>query len=313
MNTPERISGPDVLHIGFSKCASTFLQAFFQGHPDVFLVNQSHYLAPFELSEYPDRKDEYLERFSGAMTTQVRLESDEHIVLPLFHPVLGAAATTLESVEEVSQRIKSIAPDAKIVIVIRNQCGMLVSRYSEFVICGGTKTFDEFVSEFLNCSVDGENYFQNYYAQILQVFENDFSTHNVLLLLQENLRGNEEATIRQLSEFLGIEERRPYSRGVISRRVGLSKLGIKVVRALNRVLVKKPKQSYHEAEVRIPFLLYKIILRVIRLTDYYLPKVIKGDKDAILTDELRQRIKDEFADDNAVLAERLGVDLSRLG
>jgi hypothetical protein len=111
---------------------------------------------------------------------------------------------------------------------------MLVSRYSEFVICGGTKTFDEFVSEFLNCSVDGENYFQNYYAQILQVFENDFSTHNVLLLLQENLRGNEEATIRQLSEFLGIEERRPYSRGVISRRVGLSKLGIKVVRALNR-------------------------------------------------------------------------------
>jgi hypothetical protein len=44
-----------------------------------------------------------------------------------------------------------------------------------------------------------------------------------------------------------------------------------------------------------------------------LPKVIKGDKDAILTDELRQRIKDEFADDNAVLAERLGVDLSRHG
>src|SRR5690606_20513941 len=101
---------PDAFHVGFSKCASTFLQTWFDEHPGIFLVNQSHYLAPFGFSAYPEDKEGYLSLFDGAHQDQVRLESDEHILLPLFHPVLGAAATTIDSVREVSTRIRSLRP-----------------------------------------------------------------------------------------------------------------------------------------------------------------------------------------------------------
>jgi len=243
----------------------------------------------------------------------VRLESDEHILMPLFHPVLEAAATTLDSVVEVSARIKLIQPDAKIIIVIRNQTDLIVSRYSEFILGGGKCGFDEFVSEFLQCSKDGVNYYQNYYAKIMRIFHADFSADNVLVLLQEELARDERLTIERLSNFLGIEFRRPSQRGMISRRVGLSSLGIKVIRGINRVLVKRPKRSFNEAQVRIPFLLYKVMQRALRIVDYYLPKAVKGDKNAILTDAAKTRIIDEFSEDNKSLAELLCKDLAVLG
>lgn len=304
---------PDVLHIGFSKCASTFLQAFFEEHPGIFLVNQSHYLAPFDFSEYPERRDDYFALFREAAPNQVRLESDEHIVLPLFHPVLEAAATTLDSVVEVSARIKSIQPDCRIIMVIRNQTDLIVSRYSEYVICGGKLSFSDFVGEFLCSSRDGLNYYQNCYAAITRVFRDDFGEDNVLVLLQEELARDEPAVIRTLSEFLGVEALRPSRRGLVARRVGLSRLGIGFLRTFNRVFVKRPKRSFHEAQVRMPFLLYKVLQRSIRMLDYYLPKALKGDKNSILDEATARRIRDTFAEDNRRLADLLGRDLAALG
>jgi hypothetical protein len=71
--------------------------------------------------------------------------------------------------------------------------------------------------------------------------------------------------------------------------------------------------SFREAEVRIPFLIYKVLQRVLRIADFYLPGRLKGDKNAILTDAARQRIISEFAADNANLGRKLGRDISVLG
>lgn len=304
---------PDAIHIGFSKCASTFLQAYFDQHPQIYLVNQSHYLAPFALSSFPDGNDSYKKLFDGAGSGQVALESDEHIVLPLFHPVLGSAATTLESVVEVAARISSIRPGARIIVVIRNQVGMLISRYSEYILCGGIRSFAEFVGEFLCCSSDGINYYQNYYSRILDILVAEFGAKNVLMLLQEELAQDEDSTISALSEFLDVEFLRPEERGMVSRRVGLSDLGIKVVRCLNKLVVREPKQSYKEAEVRVPFLIYKVLQRGLRVLDYYLPRSIKGNKEEILTSSIENRIRATFGEDNARLSEMLGRDISDLG
>ncbi len=308
-----RSSGPDALHIGFSKCASTFLQNFFSSHPDIFLVNQSHFFAPFAFSTFDAGRDSYLQLYEDARDDQLKLESDEHIVLPLFHPVLSAAATTLESVEEVALRIKQINPDARIVIVIRSQVKLIVSRYSEYILGGGQFEFDHFVDEFLSCSLDKENYYQNYYAKILEIFERQFSPRNVLILLQEDLSRNENQTIEKLCSFLRIRKHQPTKSGFIARRVGLSRLGLKVTRTFNRFLVIEQEMSSKRARSRIPYLLYKVLLRTIRIADYYLPDRIKGDKNSILTPATERRIRMEFENDNAELAKLLDRDLSKLG
>ena len=304
---------PDVVHVGFSKCASTFLQTFFEAHPDVYLVNQSHFFAPFEISNFEEGKEHYSRLFQHARDGQVRLESDEHIVLPLFHPVLLAAATTLTAVTEVSARIKAIQAHARIIIVIRNQVDLIVSRYSEYVLGGGKENFEFFVNEFLKCSTDGQNYYQNYYSQIIDILHRDFGADNVLVLLQEELAADEKGSIEKLCRFLGTRLLYPHNKGPVSRRIGLSKMGIGVMRAVNRSIVTRQEMSRNRAHVRVPYLLYKLIQRSIRTIDYYLPKKIKGDKNTILSQATRLRIRQEFEEDNSRLAALLAKNLSSLG
>ena len=306
-------SRPDALHVGFSKCASTFLQHFFESHPDIYLINQSHFFAPFDFSDYPRGTDKYRRLYEGASDSQVALESDEHILLPLFHPVLLAAATTMDSVTEVAGRIKAVAPSARIIMVVRSQANLIVSRYSEYILGGGTRDFEGFVSEFLQCSTDGVNYFQNYYARIARIFFEAFGEKNVLVLTQEGLSRDEEATIARLCRFLGVPMRRPARADSISRRVGLSRLGITVMKAFNRLVVRRQEMSSRRADVRIPYLLYKILQRMIRMADYYLPVSLKGDKNAVMSTGMRARIREIFAEDNENFSSLIGTDLKKFG
>ena len=306
-------SVPDVLHVGFSKCASTYLQTFFQQHPELFLVIKSHFFTPFEHCSFESSPDTYYNLFKTARSNQICLESDEHILLPVHHPVLDSAATTLESVSEVSQRIKSVQPKAKIILVVRNQVDLIVSRYSEYLLAGGKLGFDNFVGEFLACGEDGKNYYQNYYSRILDIFEDDFSPPSVLILLQEEFQRDEADTVRQICQFLGIAVRQTPGDDLRSRRVGLSRRGMKMMRGLNRRFVIRPAKSYKRAEVRFPYFLYKACQVSIRIADHYLPKSMKGDKKELLCPEIVARIRGEFAQDNARHAEMLGKDLLSLG
>lgn len=318
-NNSDRSTGPNsprtpqAFHVGFSKCASTFLQTYFEEHSSVFLVNQSHYVAPFSLSEFPQGLGEYYARFNDARSGQVSLESDEHIIMPIFHPTLGAAATTMGSVGEVISRMKLINTEAKVIVVVRNQISLLASRYSEYVLCGGTKSVDEFVDEFLCCSIDKENYYQNFYSRILIELREAFSSANVLLLFQEELASDESIVINKLSTFLGVDPLQPSKRGMVAKRIGLSPMGIRAMRLLNRAIVIKPKQSYNEAKVRIPFLLYKVIQRMVRILDFYAPRSLKGDKKYIISERQAARIASVFLEDNRKLQGLVDVDLAQLG
>ena len=158
---------PEVLHVGFSKCASTFLQAFFESHPQIYLVNQSHYFSPFQMDFYHKGKGWYSTLYQQAGKDQKKLESDEHIIMPLLHPILQSAATTIDSVKEVTERMIETNPSVKVILIVRNQLSLMVSRYSEFLLCGGKNDFETFVEEQLSCSKDGRNYYENFYFQIL--------------------------------------------------------------------------------------------------------------------------------------------------
>jgi hypothetical protein len=86
------------------------------------------------------------------------------------------------------------------------------------------------------------------------------------------------------------------------------------MRTWNRMVITEPEEAhYKRAVARIPYFLYKFVLRAIRVVDYYLPKRFKGDKKAMLTAGIVQKIKNEFSEDNKRLAELLKKDLAALG
>lgn len=303
---------PDVLHIGFSKCGSTFLQAFFRQHPEIYLTHKLHFFSPFPFSNY-DLGEEYYSKFFKDSDFKIKIDSDEHIILPIYHPVLGSAATTKESVIEVCDKIKNFVPSVKIILVIRNHKSLLLSRYSEYLLGGGKVDFKVFVKENLCCSIDKKNYFQNYYFDIIKTLNHYFGKENVLVLMQEELLKNGDKAIQSLCAFLNIKTIFPAVKKIRDKRVGLSLTGMRLMKMLNFLLVEKPELFDQKAKTRLPYWIYKFFLRVIRLIDYYLPISLKGSRSNLLTPELIKQIDSTFEKDNKELAAIFNNNINQLG
>lgn len=301
---------PQVLHIGFSKCASTYLRAVFRAQPRVHLVFKSGYFTPF-LS-----MDMTFEQYQAHFRSDdqiVNVESDEHLTLPGIHPELGVRSTSLEQFEAVADQIKSMLPDVRIVMVVRNQASLMVSRYSEFLITGGSLAFEDFASRLLADEHGVNRHFQNYYARIISILEQRFPKKNLLVMMQEAMRENPEATDRAIADILTLERLEPMKKGLRSERRSLSAAGLWLLRHLNRMLVIRSSVGGEAPETRVPLFIYRNIVRVVRALDYYLLRPFSADASVVLTSDLRSEILAHFRDDNIALQGYYGRDLTSLG
>lgn len=306
---------PEVMHIGYSKCASTFLQAYFENHDDIFLVNQSHFFSPFDMNTFDNGTEFYKEFYDKADADQVLMESDEHILMPLLHPTLMAAGSTIDSIQKISKMIELTQPKVKIIIVIRSQTSLIISRYSEYLLSGGKLKFDEFVTEFLKCSADGINYYENYYYQTLEIFKEKFGNKNILIFLQEELAKDRENVLQKMCDFIGVTFKIPEekNKSIRSSRFGLSMTAMKVVRLFNVLAIKNQSLAYQHAKARVPYFIYKISINGIRVLDFYLPKLLQGSKNNLLTEDVKIKISNIFKEDNIKLGDSLEKDMRSFG
>lgn len=286
----------EVIHIGFSKSASTFLQSLFEGNEELNFIYKSKRFSL--LDEDTDMVD-----LSESLTN---LESDEHIILPSHNDHLNVRTTRLEDVKKILIRIYNHNPDAKIILVLRSQLGLIPSRYSQYIVSGGDKSITEFVS-ILNGLEENEDDFQNYYFQIIKMMFEFFGKENTLILFFEEINSDRIGSIKKLSEFLNVSLV-PKESNILSRRKGLTKYGLRIIRFLNRFLVKNNENYKGVLETRIPVFLYKNIIRFVRLIDYFLPK----KKENISAKE-REYIIGKFKEDNHQLSEYLSKDIKPLG
>lgn len=301
---------PQVLHIGFSKCASTYLRAVFRAQPGVHLVFKSGFFTPLLSMEMTF--DQYQSLFRNEDQI-VNVESDEHLTLPGVHPELGVRSTSIEQFEEVADRIKKLLPDVRIVMVVRNQASLMVSRYSEFLITGGSLTFPEFASRLL-VDEDGVNrHFQNYYSRIIDILEQRFPKSNFLVMMQEAMREHPAETDRAIAAILSLERLEPMKKGLRSERRSLSKAGLSLLRRLNSFLVIKSSIGGEPPETRIPLAIYRNVVRAVRAVDYYLLRSFSADASKLLTSDLRKAILAHFKNDNLALQAYYGRNLSTLG
>jgi hypothetical protein len=301
---------PQVLHIGFSKCASTYLRALFRGHPRVHLAFKTGYFTPFLAATMTFQQ--YQEYFSDDPRT-INVESDEHLTLPGIHPVLGVRATNLGQFAEVADRIRDALPDVRLIMVVRNQASLIVSRYSEYLIQGGSLSFDDFADALLGRTIGRNDHFQNYYFQIVRLLEQRFSREQLLVLLQEEMRDDTPATIERISRFCGLDTPLAIRKGMLSERRSLSVAGMRLLAALNRVLVRQSSIGGAPPRTRVPLVAYLTVVKAVRALDYYLLRHMSADARSLLTKERVRDIQAAFASDNLDFQTHMARDLVRLG
>tara|TARA_R110002096_G_scaffold170131_13_gene342316 strand:- start:4193 stop:5071 length:879 start_codon:yes stop_codon:yes gene_type:complete len=287
----------EIIHIGFSKCASTFLQSLFSEVDGINYIYKSKRYSLLNENKKDIRLNKQL----------INLESDEHIVLPCYNHELNTHGTMLNTLELVLDNIYNKNPNTKLILVIREHKDLILSRYSQYVIGGGKETINDFVDILLGIGNTQQNYFQNYYYEIISLIERKFSKENLKVIIYEELKNSKDEIVLSLADYIGVYLV-PKESNIKSHRKGLSKSGLEILRLLNKVLIKEKKNIYDEYNAYIPAYFYKILVKIIRVFDYNMsPKKYK------LLASQSKYINELFAEDNIKLAKWFNKDLKKYG
>jgi hypothetical protein len=197
--------------------------------------------------------------------------------------------------------------------VIRNQASLMVSRYSEYLITGGSLSFEDFASRLMS-DEDGVNrHYQNYYSRLIETLVRRFPKENLLVMMQEAMRERPQAADAAVASVLGLARLEPMRKGLRSERRSLSIAGMSLLRHLNRRLVIQSSIGGAVPETRVPPFIYRNIVRAVRALDYYLMSKLSTDASSLLTSDRRHAILAHFRQDNLALQAYYGRDLEKLG
>lgn len=294
---------PLVIHVGYSKCMSTWLQELFQEHPDIGYAFKTNYFQLYD-SNFDRSSQWYISQFSrqGA----IYLESDEHLLLPEIDNDLWVNKSNIGKIDEVLTRIGSVVEKPKLLFVYRSQVDMILSRYIQYVRSGGKLSSTGFLEKVFK----NGNYreFCDYrFGKLHEVMAKKFGRDSIFSINMDVYKNNSALVLADLSSFLGvcIEDKQLPSSKV---NVSPSYLAIKLQLMLNRFMVTRKKTHNNRAKTRFGYLVWKGAMKLVEKVD----SIVVKDKQRykIFTKKDINEIQSEFVADNQVLESMTGVNLS---
>lgn len=186
-----------LIHIGYAKAGSTFLQRWFEAHPDLAYSagGLAGYRSVYALAA---------EAATGAGDGRWRVTSCENLAAPQADAGLqlvdyerAMRSSWAERQSAARARLLRTFPDAHILIVTRGFRSMILSSYSQYVRSGGSQDF-----ETLNQG-DRANHPWDFDA-LIQGYRKDFGEARVIVLPYELLRDDPARFTASLESRLGI-------------------------------------------------------------------------------------------------------------
>ncbi len=300
---------PDFIHAGYSKAASTWLQNLLRSREDIFFVYKTGFFLTLDSPEYEKGIEHYSRFFRGSSGYKVVIESQEHILLPGVHPELKCSTTNLNSVKSVLERIRKSLPGIRIIVIVRNQTDMLISRYLQYVLQGGSMRASEFMGRL---ALENNNYLEyaDYrYSQVISIMHELFGEKNTLVLFHEELKHDPGKFIETLSSFLncdlsGVDAGR-------KKNIGASPMGIELIRKLNTILVAEKETYESRTATRCPWFLWKATAYGIKTID----NIFSGNKSKtlLLSEREKKQIREIYKADNCRLANMFDKPLKNFG
>lgn len=180
-----------LIHIGYPKAASTFLQHYFSAHPNIFYTGSI-------LGSY---------KFSGEVEIQkaeFRKEQTHFVIseeqLSVWQGNLDIVGVKFKDYDIQAQQKKTALqlhaefPDAKILLITRGFVSAWQSMYSQYVSIGGFLSFPDF--EKANSKIFSDFYNYNF---LIEIYREIFGSNDVLILPFEMLKQNPSEFLRLIN------------------------------------------------------------------------------------------------------------------
>ncbi len=284
--------------MGAPKSGTTAMNDYLAGHPDIFMIEKELHFFGKDLKVRERIKEaDYLEKFSAAGAKKIR----------------GEASVWYLYSESAAYEIKSFAPAAKILIMLRNPVDVIYSLHSQHLY-DGNEVITEFEAaialdderrkgERLPDSVD---YFALppyrdtvlFSRQVKRYFD-VFGRDHVHVVLYDDFKANTKETVSETLSFLGVDPAVEVDTRIINANKAIKYF------YLHRLLRKPPAFMKKLVRFVLPDreLRHRIMKKLFALN-------IKVERREKLDEGIRGKLKAELADEVYLLGELIKRDLS---
>ena len=295
-----------LLHIGYHKTGTTWLQRHVFGDPGSGfsqIGGAQHLIAVNAFDFRPKR----IRKQMGRKVVQAQAQG--------LVPVLSSERLSGEphfggyDSELIADRLAAVFPDARILVVVREQTSMFLSIYKEYIRRGGAASLRQYLSapsdgywlpqfrfEFLE------------YHRLIRYYQDLFGAENVMVLPYELLLTQPGTFLGQIGEFVRIQIVQPQIRSV---NVSLSAFTLGLKRHLNRYLVldgpvnPAPPFDFPASNA--------LLERLCRLLDTKLPVAVHDRHEHRWRRHAAREVGSRYAQSNAVTSGLTGLDLRAFG
>lgn len=288
-----------ILHIGYSKAASTWLQNIFQQTATI------HYYHKPKLWRNSEGKifwsnDVLLNIVKENLNSgNPILISNEHLILPGIHPILKCATTNLSYVQNLAEFIVENLSDPKVILMIRRQDAIIASRYHQYIMQGGSLKFIDFLSHLMPDN-DPSEYCDYRFYGVISALKKIIGENNLIVKTVDEIKSNPDTFLKTCSEFIG--DRVALHENTFNRKinVGFSRFAAQIVRVINSLLVLEKENAEKRTLTRIPFKIWLYLVVAIWKLDNKI--FINRKRPPIMNAEQQATVRDIFKNDNLRLA-----------
>lgn len=304
----DKLSSEVLIHIGFHKTGTTWLQnLFFHKHPQFFYPYYGKNYITTKLFVEPDSFEFSPEVTKQALENDItKANSTGRILVISNERLCGRPNTGGRDKKELADRIKSVFPEAKVLIFIRNQFDMIVSTYGQYVKAGGPCSIERYLNGFQKFPSFTFSHFK--YCRLIKYYYELFGKENVAIYLYEDFKCNKQNVLNNLCDFMGIDKMDVSEIGNIVVNPSLSKTSLFFMRNLNKIFVRYGLNPCPLLPIRGAKRVEKYLFKRI---DKLLPGFLKNQ--SLLNDKWRQFISEYYKESNRELEKMLGISLKEKG
>lgn len=304
-----------IIHIGYQKTGSTFLQTHFFSRSDRGFNGPAQALSPaggaieqFVLAhpKYfdPAKSREYFEKYWC-------MEDSEDLIPVISHEDLSGDGIRSRYHEFiVANRIKKAFPDARILICVREQKSRIYSLYGQYVYLDGEWPINHFLGTGSeqqgfcpSCRLD---HFE--YHLLIEHYIDLFGADSVLVLPYEILRQNPATFIGLIYDY--VENTFDAEYDDIAENVGIGAATVELRRRLNRFFKRQPLWDGNYENTP---LFWRAKNRLCRYSARFAPESLNRRYENKLRDFIAERVSSYFNESNKITQRYIDFDLASLG
>ena len=212
--------------------------------------------------------------------------------------------------KKIAKMLNVCFPNAKILIVIREQKSFIMSNYFQYLSIGGTYG----LGRYLNTKYDGKRPFfmPNHinYTFLVKEYQELYGKKNVLILPYEMFKGEPELFFYKLGDFLNLEIKvnEKCLRSTVNKKK--YKFSMYYLRFMNLFKSSASVNNYSFFCGRYSRFVVSGIFMVV-------DKVLPQKKEDFMSNRLKKKIRlwvgDRYVDSNRLLSQMIDIDLSKYG